>query len=180
MSKPGGGFRLEFAGLKEGKHTFAYVLGAEFMELFPETEAFCEPEVRVGLELEKQERMMLLSFRFDGTAGTYCDRCLNPLRFKVEQEETIIVKTASASDTDAQDEENLWWVSEKDTFIDLASYFYETIALSRPLQVFCPEDENGKPTCDPAMLDLYEQPAAPQEAETDPRWDALKSLKNRI
>lgn len=150
------------------------------MELLPQTEAFCAPEVQVRLELEKQERMMLLSFRFDGTAGTCCDRCLNPLRFKVEQEETIIVKTASASDTDAQDEENLWWVSEKDTFIDLASYFYETIALSRPLQVFCPEDENGKPTCDPAMLDLYEQPAAHQEEDTDPRWDALKSLKNRI
>ena len=179
MSTAGGRFRLEFAGLKEGKHSFAYVLGNEFMELYPETEAFSEPQVQVELELEKQERMMLLSFRFKGTAGTLCDRCLNPLRFKVETEETIIVKTASASDTGEQDEENLWWINEKDTAIDLSPYFYETLALSRPLQVFCPEDENGEPTCDTAMLGLYGQASAEQD-ETDPRWDVLKSLKDRI
>ncbi|MCM1041204.1 MAG: DUF177 domain-containing protein [Bacteroides sp.] len=177
MSKQGGGFRLEFAGLKEGKHTFAYVLEQEFMELYPEADVFCEPQVRVELEMEKRERMMLLSFRFSGTAGTACDRCLRPLRFGVEVQEEIIVKTASAGESDAQDEENLWWVSEKDTAIDLAPYFYETIALSRPLQVFCPEDETGAPTCDPAMLHLYEQPSGQQEPETDPRWDALKKLK---
>lgn len=177
MSKQGKEFRLEFVGLKEGKHAFSYVLGKDFMDLFPETDAFAEPDVRVELSLEKQERMMLLFFRFHGTAGTECDRCLNPLRFEVKTEEEIIVKVASAGDADAQNEDNLWWIDEKESALDLASYFYETIVLCRPLQVFCPEDEKGKSTCQKAMLKFYEQPEA--EKETDPRWDALKSLKDK-
>lgn len=181
MSKIDVGFRLEFAGLKEGKHTFEYVLEEDFMKSIPETELFFEPDIQVELELEKQERMMLLSFRFRGTAGTVCDRCLRPLRFPVERQEEIIVKTASASDIGAQDEENLWWIGEKDSSIDLTPYFYETVVLCRPLQVFCPEDGNGDPTCDPAMLDLYGQASCQKEEDAvDSRWDALKVLKNRI
>lgn len=181
MSKRGNGFRLEFVGLKEGMHTFSYGLGTDFMELYPEAEAFCEPDVHVELSLEKQERMMLLSFRFSGTAGTQCDRCLKPLRFKVEVNEDIVVKIASGSETGAENEENLWWVGEKDSYIDLAPYFYETITLARPLQCFCPEDENGNSTCDQAMLALYGQhDQADTEPAADPRWDALKALKDRV
>ncbi len=182
MSRKGNGFRLEFVGLNEGKHTFSYSLGKDFMDLFPGTEAFSDLDVHVSAELEKHERMMSLLFRFSGTAGTRCDRCLRPLRYDVDVEEEIIVKTVSEGDSGALDEENLWWISEKETFLDLASYFYETVVLSRPMQVFCPQDGNGNPTCDPAMLDLCGLHALDRETgtETDPRWDALKKLKEGI
>lgn len=180
MSGRGNGFRLEFVGLKEGKHTFAYDLGEDFMKLFSDSDVFCEPDVHVELSLEKQERMILLDFRFDGTAGTQCDRCLRPLRFNVEVEEKILVKMVSEVEPETGEEDNLWWITEKDTCLDLAPYFYETITLHRPLQVFCPEDENGLSTCDKDMLNLYGQDAGVQETETDPRWDALKELKNKI
>lgn len=180
MSRHGSEFRLEFAGLKEGRHTFSYEVGANFVDAFPVGDAFEEPDVHVEVDMEKRERMLLLSFRFRGTAGTQCDRCLKPLRFKVEVEDEIIVKMTSDAGSEAAQEDNLWWITEKDAYLDLAPYFYETITLSRPLQVFCPEDENGRSTCDKAMLGLYGQAADSEKAETDPRWDALKELKNRI
>lgn len=166
--------------MKEGMHTFSYELDATFTDVFPVGDAFAEPDVHVEVDMEKRERMMLLSFRFSGTAGTQCDRCLKPLRFRVDTQEEIIVKMASDDDSEAGDGDNLWWITEKDSYLDLAPYFYETITLSRPLQVFCPEDKNGQSTCDKAMLSLYGQTNEAREPETDPRWNALKELKDRI
>ncbi len=181
MSIRGNEYRLEFSGLKEGKHAFEYTIGEGFMALFPEADAFFSPEIKVFLSLEKSERMMILSFRFEGSAATRCDRCLQDLRFAVEGGEEIIVKTASDAETGAEDEENLWWVSEKDTSLDLASYFYETIVLRRPLQLFCAEKADGSSGCDPAMMALYRSAeAAKKEAEheSDPRWDVLRKLRD--
>ncbi|MDE7072772.1 MAG: DUF177 domain-containing protein, partial [Bacteroidales bacterium] len=182
MSGRGNGYRLEFSGLKEGRHSFRYAIDEEFMALFPEADTFFSPDIKVTLEVEKLERMMSLHFRFEGGAATRCDRCLRDVRFEVESEDEIIVKTAGDAETGAEDEENLWWVSEKDTELDLAPYFYETIVLSRPLQVFCPEAADGTPGCDPAMLALYRSAETAPKASTepDPRWEALRTLRDAV
>ena len=182
MLRQGNEYRLEFSGLKEGGHAFEYTIGDDFMALFPEADTFFSPEIKVSLLLEKNDRMMTLSFHFEGSAATRCDRCLRDVRFAVECREEIIVKTASEAEKGAEDEENLWWVSEKDTKLDLAPYFYETIVLCRPLQMFCAEKADGTPGCDPAMMVFYHSAEAAKQAEhePDPRWDALRKLREAV
>lgn len=184
MSKQRNGYCLFFSGLGEGEHDFEYVLDRRLMEEFPQEENFSDPQVEVSLHLTKADRMMELSFSFHGRAKTQCDRCLKDLFFPVDVREHVLVKIVSQPEEAAEDGESLWWISEKDSFIDLAPYFHEVLVLARPMQCVCETDSDGNPTCDPAMLALFD----PQDGKggkeegtfEDPRWAALKGLKEKM
>ena len=42
-------YRLPFSSLEDGVHVFEFTIGQDFMELFPETDVFFAPQVRVDL-----------------------------------------------------------------------------------------------------------------------------------
>lgn len=183
MSRPRNGYCLVLSGLGDGEHDFEYVLDRQLMEEFPDETNFSEPQVEVSLHLTKADRMMELSFLFRGRAKTQCDRCLRELSFPVEFQERILVKTVAKPEDAGEDGENLWWVSEKDSFLDLAPYFHEVLVLARPLQCVCGTDSEGTPACDPDMLAFFgpqEKERKKGEAFTDPRWAALKGLKEKM
>ncbi|HKJ79252.1 MAG TPA: DUF177 domain-containing protein, partial [Prolixibacteraceae bacterium] len=67
--------------------------------------------------------------------------------------------------------------------LNLAQLIYEYISLAIPLKRVHPEDKNGDSQCDTEMLDKinnYVQPEVDKDEEenVDPRWAALKKLKN--
>ena len=77
------------------------------------------------------------------------------------------------------DEDDIITVPEDDAILDLSWFIYEFIVLNIPIKhVHAP----GK--CNPAMIQmLHEHDAArssevEEESAIDPRWDALKKLKD--
>lgn len=188
MARTENGYRLAFSGLEEGIHTFEYVLDGRFMDLFAEPAEghegedlpFHSPDIKVRATLRKGERLMELHFDFEGQAFTACDRCLREVAFEVDRHEDIFVKTTSGKDAPMQDDEDVWWITEADSELDLADYFREVLILARPMQCFCPGRADGTPGCDPAMLALYAGGKQQEEAGNDPRWDALKALRDKI
>lgn len=180
MSRHRNDYCLFFSGLGEGGHDFEYVLDQRLMEEFPGEEDFCRPEVGVKLHLEKGERMMELSFSFEGKAVTRCDRCLREISFPVRLQETVIVKTVSSAGKE-EEEDGIWQIGENESFLDLAAYFHEVLVLSRPLQCVCPPGQDGEPDCDAAMLALYSKGGqAEGEKEPDPRWAVLENLRGKM
>ena len=95
---------------------------------------------------------MRLSFNFEGRFKTACDRCLNELDCPVSLQDEVIVRFTADADGQ-EDEDNLWWVEEHRDKLDLSQYLYETVALQRPIQMFCPEDEAGRSTCNAAVVE---------------------------
>lgn len=174
-------YRLPFSSLEDGVHVFEFTIGQDFMELFPETDVFFAPQVRVDLELVKSDRLMEMRFRFEGVARSLCDRCLREVEFPVRIEENVVAKLSSEA-TEVVEEDEFWTVPEKDSSLDLAPYFHEILVLSRPMQLFCPENEKGEPTCDPKMLAYYDRSSDIEESEpeTDPRWAALAGLRDKM
>lgn len=141
---------LSFSGLSVGRHAFDYELDDDFFACFPEGE-IRHAAVKVHLELEREERLMRLQFEFRGQFETACDRCLRALACPVNFRDEVIVRFAGDAD-EREDEDNLWWVEEHQDKLDLSQYLYESVALQRPIQMFCPADEAGRPTCDEKML----------------------------
>ena len=189
MAKTANEYRLAFSGLEEGIHTFEYVLDGRFMDLAAEEAGgqadealpFHNPDVKVRATLHKGERLMELHFDFEGQAFTSCDRCLREVAFEVDRHEDIFVKTTSGKDAQMQDDEDVWWITEAESELDLADYFREVLILARPMQCFCPDKADGTLGCDPAMLALYAEEEKKTEGQgNDPRWDALKALRDKI
>jgi uncharacterized metal-binding protein YceD (DUF177 family) len=99
---------------------------------------------------------------------------LGEIEVPVEGEETLCVKS---SDTETTDEDDVVFLPESAYKIDLAQWMYEYVVVSMPMQRVHPEGQ-----CDSEMLKyisderVEDEEPLQDEADTDPRWDALKSL----
>ena len=164
---------VQFSGLKPGRYEYDFTLDSTFFEAFQNDE-IREGEVDFKVILEKRERMLLFTFSFNGKVKSICDRCLGEIEVPVEGEETLCVKF---SDTETTDEDDVVFLPESAYKIDLAQWMYEYVVVSMPMQRVHPEGQ-----CDSEMLKyisderVEDEETLQDEADTDPRWDALKSL----
>ncbi|RLD59003.1 MAG: DUF177 domain-containing protein [Bacteroidetes bacterium] len=163
-------FVIPFVGLKEGVHDYEFEIGKSFFESFEYSEIE-QGSIRAEVSMEKKERMLIFNFRLSGEVQLPCDRCLAPLNMPIEGADRLIVKFGLEYE---EESEEILVIPETDSQIDISSFIYEYIMLKLPIQKIHPEGEN---LCDQTVVEKLEQHA---QADTDPRWDALKDLKNNI
>lgn len=165
---------IQFSGLKPGIYEYDYHLGSAFFEQF-ENEDLRDCEVDFRVKLERKERLLVFDFSFTGKTELECDRCLKKMSVPVCGEQTLFVKFGEGKDCE---DENVVYLSEDESKIDLAQWMYEYVAVTVPMVHIHPDDENGNPTCDPEMLKFISEGAETKNESADPRWDALKALKD--
>lgn len=166
---------ISFSGLKDGVHSFDFEINDKFFEAF-ENNRFQQCDLKLEVEMDKQETMIQLRFSVEGEMKIECDRCLELYTQEVHVDEMLILKFGAENFEEA---ENILVLKEKEHEIKLAQHIYEYITLSLPMRLIHPEDEDGEPGCHPDFLDSYhKQEDADEEAPVDPRWEALKKLKN--
>jgi len=174
--KPLKQFSIPFTGLKLGVHHFDYELDDRFFNAF-EYSLIKSGDLKVELELEKQETMLLLKFKVAGTLNLDCDKCLSEFAYPVNLYERQIVKFAE--DELESDDEEIITLNRKDTEIDISAPLYEMINVAVPYIKNC---EQADKECDQEMIDRLEQLSIDKQAEeneqtSDPRWEALNKLK---
>lgn len=165
---------IPFVGLKIGKHQYDYAIDNTFFDHF-EYSLVKNGNLRVSLELDKQETLLQLTFAIEGTLDLTCDRCLAPYPFAVNTTERQIYKF-TAEDLG---EEEVIALSKSDFEIDVAPLIYEFITLASPLINVFPCDEEGEKYCDKEMLEKIKALSIEEKeesTETDPRWEALKKI----
>lgn len=119
--------------------------------------------------------MLIFEFSITGTVEVTCDRCLELFDYPVEGNETLYVKLGDEWDEESDD---VLIIPESEHEFNVSQLIYEYIMLMLPIQRIHPDDENGKSTCDPTMLEKLGTQPEPQE--TDPRWEALAQLKKTL
>ena len=162
-------FKIPFVGLKPGKHEFEFDVDNSFFETLSYS-LIEKGNLKVWLDLEKKETMLLASFYVDGAVEMICSRCNELMDTEVEGELEIIYKFGHES----YDDENLIVISPDSFEIDVTQPIYELISVSLPSR---PVHEEGK--CDEEMVKLLEKFQAKEKKEndnSDPRWSALKNL----
>lgn len=176
---------IPFTGLKLGKHIFEFVLSDEFFESF-EYSIVEGGKVQVEFELEKKETMMIGTFDLEGTVKAACDRCNDPCDVHVSGSYKIYYKF----DNEPSDDETLVIVYPDEVEIDISEQLLEFVTVSLPARVLHEDEED----CNEEMIDLLDDYVInaddsdedEDESEvddendeiTDPRWDALRGLKN--
>ncbi|TCC94279.1 DUF177 domain-containing protein [Pedobacter frigiditerrae] len=171
-------FSIPFTGLKLGKHQFEFEVDKSFFDAF-EYSLVKNGALKVEVELDKQETMLILHFHILGTIQLNCDKCLTEFAQPIDITERQIVKFAE-DDLESDDLEIIM-LNKKESALDVSEIIYELINVSVPYINTC-QQVGQTVKCDPEMIATLEKLAsgsAEQEEEQndDPRWAALKKLK---
>jgi uncharacterized metal-binding protein YceD (DUF177 family) len=166
-------FTIPFRGLKPGVHQYDYQIDKRFFERLEYAEV-SNGNLKVELELTKQDRMLIFNFTIEGEVEVDCDRCLGKFNQAVAGNEKLFVKFGEKWEEESDD---VIIIPEGEYQFDISKYLYEYIILLLPMQRIHPDDENGETTCDQDMVSRLG--SHPEVSEPDPRWDALLKLKNK-
>ncbi len=170
MEKSNKAFLIPVKGLEPGEHHYDFVVEDVFFEQYAFQDIH-RGKVTLSLDIEKESRLMLLLFHFDGVLQLVCDRCLDEYSQPILGDFRLVVKYGEKRE-EVSDE--LVTIPYEESYFDTGQYIYEFIRLMIPMKRIHPDDENGNTTCNMEMLKKLE---TFEKTETDPRWDALKGLK---
>lgn len=171
-------YRIPFTGLKLGKHQFDFDIDERFFKEY-EYSLVKNGNLKVLLEMDKQETMLLLDFSIKGEIFSTCDVCLSAYPTQAVVHERQIVKFSDDENLE-DDTDEIIVLGRHEHEIDVSQLIYEYINLAVPLINRC-DDEGNTEWCDKGMVEKLKSLSAAKEEENtdaDPRWDALKNIKN--
>ena len=172
-------FEIAFVGLVTGLHEFEYRIEDKFFVDFgPQDFSNCDTNVK--LKLDKHPGFLQMHFDVDGKVDTICDRCGNPLTIKLWDEFDLIVKLVDNPDEMNSNEEDpdIYYIDRNESHLSVASWIYEFINLSIPLQNICEVNEKGESGCNQKVLEeLNKFSANPSEISDKNIWKGLDQFK---
>ena len=162
---------IQFSGLKDGGHTFSFELGDAFFKATGMEEYERGGEVKADVLLDKSEHLLVTNIHVDGHLNMVCDHCNAPMRQPVLGDQRQIFQLSGESDAD---DEELVFLEVDAHEVNLTHFLFECITLHLPIRHVHPEGQ-----CDPEVDAAFRNIVLDEEPEPDPRWDALKALKDR-
>jgi len=168
--KKSGAYVIPFQGLKLGKHSFDFQIDKSFFDTygFDEFES-CAIEVKVSLD--KKATFLDFTFKHAGSVQLPCDVTGQLFDLPVKGKMNLLVQFG---DTYNDDHEEILIVPHGEHQVDIAQYLYEMMALSIPPKRVSPEGLALQKQSKSVPQNDVVEPTP--EADTDPRWAALKKL----
>ena len=187
-------YKLPLKSLPIGTHTYEFLLDDVFFKNI-DGEEFQRGKVNVTLILTRsEEKVFKLKFDLQGTIQIPCDRCLDNMDHEVVTEEKMTVRLGEEYSEEGDD---TLIIPEQDSLLNIAWFLYEYIALTIPLKHVHPagkcnkgmtsklrkhsvrsNDEEDMDDIDTGLD--FDDDSDTDDSATDPRWDALKDLKDNI
>jgi uncharacterized protein len=110
----------------------------------------------------------------EGTLANECRRCLDPVDVPLREEVTFVY--APPDVLGGEDDGEIRVLPPDEVELDLAEPIRDEVFLVAPAYTLC--DPECKGLCPHCGADLNETTCDCGAAEPDPRWDALRALKN--
>ncbi len=146
-----------------------------------ELESWCRPTgpLEVVLDVERREERLTIRGSVALDAEQDCARCAKPFPFRLESEVLLLAErrgTDDAADEAAleQDGEVLYHDGLE---LVLDAPLREALILEMPVTSLCRPECRG--LCPHCGADLNEETCSCEPTSGDPRWEALKGLKNK-
>jgi uncharacterized metal-binding protein YceD (DUF177 family) len=166
-------YDVSFSGLKTGKHEFKYEIDKEFFQLFDTEQEFTNPKIAVDVSLDKHSTFLEFEIKVNGTVELVCDITTENFDHPIENEIKVLVKFGEEYD---DSEEDVITIPISDHAFNVAQLIYETVALSIPMKKVSPHINDE----DLQILEKFSpKEIEEEEHESDPRWEALKKLKDK-
>lgn len=170
-------YDVEFSGLKTGKHSFRFEISEAFFELFDTEREFTNPRLTADVLLDKHSTFLEFTVRTYGVIELMCDITADPFDYDIDSSIKVLVKFGEEYD---DSNEEVITIPAGNHAFNVAQLIYEEVMLSVPMKKISPQatEEDFK------LVERYSVSEVPEEEnydETtiDPRWAALKNLKNK-
>lgn len=163
---------IPYVGLSLGNHGFSYFVDDKFFALFEESE-ISRAGVKIELDLNRSERMIILNFTISGFIGVTCSRCLDEFDMEVSGTEEFFIKFGSEY---REEDDNVLIIPENETHIEISGLIYDYLHLMIPYRVIHPDNEAGETTCDPEVIKRLIELSLREESDIDSPWGKLKDL----
>lgn len=143
----------------------SFHLGGQRYELQPDS-------VAVDVDVSRASGALVFDLRFETLFTGPCMRCLG------HAEILMLVSAREVHDLDRDGGDELRSEYVVDDKLDVGAWTRDAIALEVPEQVLCYPDCAG--LCPVCGKDLNLEPHEHVEEGTDPRWDALRALRDDL
>ena len=167
--------KVDLKGLKEDETTLDFSLDDSYFAALDGAEVR-KGSLHVSVSIRKTSGFFELLFHTVGTVIIPCDRCLDDMEQPVDTDNRMVVKFGSGN----SEEDDIIVVAEDEGILDLTWFIYESVALAIPIRhVHAP----GK--CNTAMTEVLEELSSDRSSDeesdqaVDPRWEALKKLRDK-
>lgn len=172
-------FEIAWQGLKPGVHVYEYELDDKLFDGREVERDFSDLDAQVTLKFDKKTNFFMCHFDIDGSVTASCDRCGKNFKLRLWDEFDLIIKLTGTEDAEEIDEDaDVVYISRSETVLNIRDWLYEFVMLSIPLQKVHPDDADGKPGCDPKVLELLDKLTETEEVKND-IWKGLEGLKNK-
>ncbi|MGE8524815.1 YceD family protein [Chryseobacterium rhizosphaerae] len=169
-------YDVSFSGLKNGKHEFKFEIDKTFFQLFETEQEFTNPRIAVNVLLDKHTTFLEFEIKIHGLVELVCDITNEDFDYSIANEIKILVNFGEEYDDSNED---VITIPSGEHAFNVAHLIYENVMLSIPMKKISPNvsDEDLK------VLDQFSpkeiEEAEEEEHESDPRWEALKKLKDK-
>ncbi len=167
-------YDVSFSGLKIGKHEFRFEIDKTFFQLFDTEQEFTNPRIEVHVSLDKHTTFLEFEIRIKGLVELVCDITNDNFDYPIENEIKILVNFGEEYDDSNED---VITIPSTDHAFNVAHLIYENVMLSIPMKKISPNVSDE----DLQILDQFspkEIEENEEEHESDPRWDALRKLRD--
>lgn len=168
-------YEVVFSGLKEGKHKFQFEINKAFFELFETEQEFTNPRITADVLMDKHSTFLEFWIKTKGVVTLVCDITNEEFDHPIENEIKVLVKFGEEYD---DSDEDVITIPSTDHAFNVAQLIYEDVSLSIPMKKVSPNVDDE----DLEILEKYSPKETEDQAgeeEIDPRWEALKKLKDK-
>jgi uncharacterized metal-binding protein YceD (DUF177 family) len=178
-------YNIDIYGLEDKQYDYDMESGDAFFEEL-EQDLIEHGHFKTHVVLNKSATMIQLHFQTKGSVTLTCDRSLEPFEEPIDSNERIILKFGDHNE-ELTDEIEI--INRNTNRINIARYIFDFIALSLPVKKIHPDLRNDEDAFDMiededegilvySSGDNEDAENEGKEEKIDPRWEALKKLKD--
>lgn len=166
-------YDIVFSGQRNGKHEFQFEIDKAFFQLFDTEQEFTEPRIVADVLMDKHTTFLEVTIKTSGTVNLVCDITNENFTHPIENELNVLVKFGAEYD---DSEEDVITIPMTDHAFNVAQLIYEVVMLAIPMKKISPNVSEE----DLEILEKFSpKDETEEEPESDPRWEALKKLKDK-
>jgi uncharacterized metal-binding protein YceD (DUF177 family) len=168
-------YGIDIIGLKNQEYQYQYLVDQLFFRNFENNEIE-KGSLNCIIVLNKTDDYIDASFQIDGSVELICDRSLDKFDYNINLTNRILFKYG---EEDREIDDKVEMISRNRQTINMAQYIYEFVITGMPMKKLHP-----RYLADDIKEEIvYSSGNTPEESEkqdqeVDPRWEALKKLRN--
>lgn len=164
-------FKIDIFGLSNNTHSFDFSFDDEFFAAF-EDSLVSKGKGACHVDLMKSDSMITLDLTIEGSIELECDRSLELFDYPISTKSEVIFKYG---DEEKELSEDVFVIIKDQQKINMGEFLYEFIMLEVPMKKLHPKFQDDE--SDESDELIYSDEPDDKEEGIDPRWEALKNLK---